>query len=236
PVARTWREVLAERGVSGGRLAAIADAEAKARTTPLPRLDAELSSAHTDLYQTITRARLEVDRALAYAAMSPRDLTWTKVARIATASVLTVLVLGGLALAMRTPVAVTAEASDTFGQSPQFGAPNVLDGQVDSEWLLPDRATGWVETRLSPARHVSRVTLINAKNAPHFDRATREYRLELYSSGRMVRGFDGEFAEIDRDPDPVTHDVDLGDIDRVRFVVRSSHNLGGGLAEMTIEE
>lgn len=236
PGARSWREVLAARGVSPEKLAMIADAEQKARTAPLPRLDSELSSAHTDLYQTLARARLEVDRALAYSAMSPGELRWTRIARIATVSVLAVLVAGGLWLAMRTPIAVTAEASDTFAQSPQFGPPNVLDGQIDTEWLLPDRATGWVEARLSPARHVSRVTLVNAKNAPHFDRATRAYRLELYSSGRMVRGIDGEFAAIDRDPEPVTHDLDLDDIDRVRFVVRSSHNLGGGLAELTIEE
>lgn len=236
PAARTWREVLADRGMSAERIKTIAETEEKSRNVVLPRLDPEISSAHTDLYQALTRARLEADRALAYAAMSPRELTWTKAARIATVTVLGLVLLVGAWLALRTPVAVTAEASDTFAGSPQYGAPHILDGQADTEWLLPDRASGWVEARLSPPRHVASVTLRNAKNAPHFDRATRAYRLELYSSGRVVRSIDGEFTEASRDPEPVTHDVGLGDIDRVRFVVRSHHNTGGGLAEMTIEE
>lgn len=234
--APSWREVLAARGISKERLDAIAEAADKARTAPLPRLDAEINATHTDLYQAIARARLDVDRALAYAAMSPRDLRLTQIARIATAAFLGALLIGGLYLALRTPRGVSATASATFANSPQFGAQNAVDGRPDTEWLLPDHVSGWVEATLSPPRHVSRITLLNAKNAPHFDRATREYRLELYRDGEQVRGFDGSWDEYSRDPRPVSHDVDLDGIDRVRFVSRSSHNLGGGLAEMTIEE
>ncbi|UJR81282.1 discoidin domain-containing protein [Sandaracinus amylolyticus] len=236
PPPATWRTVLAARGVSADRLNAIAEAEEKARTTTLPRLDADVNAAHADLYQQIARARLDVERALAYAAMSPRELGVTRIARIATAAVLGVALIAALVFVMRTPHEVTADASATFANSPTFGAGNAIDGDVNSEWLLPDRASGWVETRLSPPRHVARVTLTNAKNAPHFDRATREYRIELYSGGRVVEQIDGEFASFERDPQPVSHDFDADGIDRVRFVSRSHHNLGGGLAEMTVEE
>ncbi|AKF06025.1 hypothetical protein [Sandaracinus amylolyticus] len=236
PAPATWRTALAARGVSADRVRAIGDAEDKARTTALPRLDSDVSAEHADLYQQIARARLDVERALAYAAMSARELGWTRVARIATAAVLGVALITALYFVVRTPHEVTADASATFANSPTFGAGNAIDGDANSEWLLPDRSSGWVEARLSPPRHVARVTLRNAKNAPHFDRATREYRIELYSGGRVVEQIDGEFATYERDPQPVSHDFDADGIDRVRFVSRSHHNLGGGLAEMTVEE
>ena len=88
---------------------------------------------------------IEVERALSYVAMSPRELGWTRAARITTASVLGIVVLAGLWLVLRTPSAVTADASATFGNSPTFGAPNAIDGDPGTEWLLPDGVSGWVE-------------------------------------------------------------------------------------------
>lgn len=236
PVSVPWREVLEARGVARERVNLIADAEAKATSAALPKFDSEITAAHSDLYQLLSRARLEVDRALAYAAMSPRQLSFEKIARITVLAVLGLVLAFGVWFATRTEVAITATASSTFGNAPQFGPPNVLDGQPDTEWLLPDRESGWVDANLSPPRHISRVTLRNAKNAPHFDRATRAYRLEFYSHDRVLRTIDGEFSEFSREPVPVTHDVGLDEVDRIRFVVSSHHNLGGGLAEMTIEE
>lgn len=231
-----WRPVLEARGLSADRSRAIADAEQKARTTALPRLDAEVGATHAELYQQIARARLEVERALAHAAMTQRELGWTRAARIATAAFVALVVIGGVVFATRAPREIDAEASATFANSPTFGAGNAVDGDVGTEWLLPDGATGWVEARLSPPRHVASVTLQNAKNAPHFDRATRAYRLEIYSGDRVVRSIDGEFSTYERDPRPVSHEVGADEVDRVRFIVRSHHNLGAGLAELGIEE
>lgn len=233
---KSWREVLAERGVAKDKLAAIGEAEAKARTTVMPKLDADVSPSHSDVYQQLVRARAEVDRALAYAAMSPRELGWARIARISTASILGLMVIAALYFVLRTPTSITAEASDTFANSPTFQPQHIVDDNTSTEWLLPDRGTGWIEARLSPTRHVSSVTLLNSRNAPHFDRGTNEYRLEFYAGGRVVRTIDGAFATYERDPQPVSHEVGLDGVERVRFVVRSFHNVGAGLAEMTIEE
>lgn len=231
-----WRPVLEGCGVSADRIRAIAEAEQKARTTVLPRLDREVGAAHADLYRQIASARLEVERALAYAAMTSRELGWTRATRIATATLVALLAIGGIVFVTRTPRRIDAAASATFANNPTFAAGNAVDGDVGTEWLLPDHVTGWVEARLSPSRRVARITVRNARNAPHFDRATREYRLELYSGDRVVRSIDGEFPTYERDPRPVSHEVGVDGVDRVRFVVRSHHNLGAGLAELTIEE
>lgn len=232
----SWREVLERRGVAKERLNLIADTETKAQSSILPRFDSEISAAHTDFYQALCRSRLEVDRALAYAAMSPQQLTFAKTARLTTLVVIACLLAFGVWFVTRTEVAITGTASGTFANAPQFGAPNVLDGRPETEWLLPDRESGWADANLSPPRHVARVTLLNAKNAPHFDRATRAYRLEFYSHDRVLQTVEGEFSEFSREPSPVSHEVDLDEVDRIRFVVSSHHHLGGGLAEMTIEE
>jgi hypothetical protein len=231
-----WRAVLRQRGVSPETIAMIAEAEIAARSAALPPLDADVSRAHADLYQQLGRARAEVERALSYAAMSPSELAWARFARLATVAVVVLLALGALYFALRTPEETRADASATFGGSPSFAPENIVDGNPATEWLLPDRATGWVEARVSPARHVSRVTLTNSTNPPHFDRATREYRVELYSaSGEVLGTADGTFERYERSPQPVAHEFDVDEVARVRLVVRSSHNLGAGLAEMEIE-
>jgi hypothetical protein len=128
---------------------------------------------------------------------------------------------------------VFASASDVWQQNASFSADMAIDGRNDTWWLLPDRATGWVEQRMSPGRHVSEVVLLNCANPPSLDRGTSDYRLEIYSGGSLARAIDGHFDWADT-PQPVTHTIDMDNVQRVRFVVRGYHRTGAGLAEMTV--
>ena len=229
-----WSSVLAARGVAKDAIAQIDAASRAASSAALPLLDAEVSPTLADLYQQVMAARHTVDRALGVTALGRRDLLWTRIARIGTASVLTLGVVAGLYFALRTPQGTFAEASDTWGQSPSFAPSNIVDGSTSTWWLLPDRASGWVEARLSPPRHIDRVRLMNSANPPYGDRATHEYRLEVYSHGSVVQSVDGAFEYSDN-PDWVAHDISADEVERVRFVVRSHHRTGAGLTEMEIE-
>jgi len=230
-----WRAFLAGRGVSASRLDAFAGLESTSSSALLPVLDAEVSGTHADLYEQSLAARLEVVRAVAGVAMTTRDLAWLRAIRIGSVVVVLAVVGGLLAWLTRRPERPVVQASDVFGQSPQFAAGLVLDGREDTEWLLPDHASGWVETRLPEARRVSAVTVTNADNPPHFDRGTREYRVELYSADRVVGSADGVFENLERQPAPRRIEVAGDDVDRVRFVVRSTHGAGGGIAELRVE-
>ncbi len=201
---------------------------------PLPKTDRDVSPAHAELFAELVRARTRIDRVLAPRALTKRAIGFSRALRVGAAILVLVGVALALALALRRPSAMFASASAFFEQSPRFAPEMAIDGSATTSWLLPDGATGWLEVSLSPPRHVDRVRLLNTTNPPWSDRATRDYRLELYAHGALARTLDGSFEWTDA-PSFVDRDVGLDDIDRVRFVVRSFHRVGAGLAELQID-
>jgi hypothetical protein len=118
--------------------------------------------------------------------------------------------------------------------APAFGAEAATDGRPDTYWLLPDRTSGWLEVRIAPGRRIERVRLINSHNPPHGDRATRDYQLEIHAGGTLARTIEGTF-EYSTTPEPVVHEIGLDDVQRIRFVARTHHQNGAGLAELSYE-
>jgi hypothetical protein len=229
-----WSAALRARGASKAHLDKVRAALAASRAASLPLLDAEVSAAHADLFQQALDARHLVDRSFGMVALPSRDLGWTRFSRIGTTSLIAAVVLVGLYVGLRTPEGIFADASDVWAQSPMFAAENVIDGNEDSYWLLPDGATGWVEARISPAVDISRVRLLNTHNPPHNDRATQAYAVEIYSGGELAQTIEGTF-EFSTRPEFVTHEISVGHVDRIRFVARSHHHVGAGLAELQWE-
>jgi chemotaxis protein histidine kinase CheA len=229
-----WSEALLARGTKKAHVEKVRAALASAKKAELPTLDADVSAAHADLFQQVLDARHLVDRSFGMVALPPRDLSWTRFSRIGTTVVVSLLGVTGLYFGLRTPEGVFADASDVWAQSPTFAPETVIDGNDDSYWLLPDGAGGWVEARISPPADVTRIRVLNTHNPPHNDRATRDYAIEVYSGGEVARTIEGSF-EFSANPEFVTHDVGVDHVERIRFVVRSHHNVGGGLAELQWE-
>ena len=227
-----WDEVLRAR-LSKAELEAIESAACRAREK-LPILDRDVSPAHAELFVDLMRCRYRADRAISPGAMTHAELRWTRVLRAAAALVVTGLMLVGAYLALRTPTGTFATASDFFQRSPQFAPEMAVDGSASTYWLLPDGATGWLEVSTSPSRRVGRVRLLNTVNPPWADRGTHEYQLEIYANGELARTIEGRFEWTDT-PQPIDHDVGLDGVERVRFVVRSHHRVGAGLAELTLD-
>jgi hypothetical protein len=227
-----WDEVLRAR-LSKAELEAIESAASRAREK-LPILDRDVSPAHAELFVDLMRCRYRADRAISPGAMTHAELRWTRVLRAAAALVVTGLMLVGAYLALRTPTGTFATASDFFQRSPQFAPEMAVDGSASTYWLLPDGATGWLEVSTSPSRRVGRVRLLNTVNPPWADRGTHEYQLEIYANGELARTIEGRFEWTDT-PQPIDHDVGLDGVERVRFVVRSHHRVGAGLAELTLD-
>jgi hypothetical protein len=232
PVA-DWASVLEARGVSKADLEAIRTASSQSRNA-LPLLDRDVSPAHAELFVELVRARHRADRAIAPGAMTHADLRWTRVLRGLAAATAVACGIAGAYLGLRTPTGTFATASDFFQQSPQFAPEMAVDGSAATYWLLPDGATGWLEVTSSPPRRVERIRVLNTTNPPWADRGTNEYRLEVYAHGELARTIDGTFEWADT-PRPVEHPIDLDGVERVRFVVRSHHRVGAGLAELSLE-
>lgn len=234
PTSAPWRAVLLARGVRPARIERVAQALASARTTTLPRLDADVSPTLADLFPRVMAARQLVDGAIAPSAWSPAEIGWTRARRMTGVVLGLVVAIIGLYFGLHTPEGTFTSASDVWAQSPSFSTDMAIDGRPETAWLLSDRTTGWLEVRTSPARRVERIVLTNTSNAPAHDRGTQDYRLEIYAHGELARSIDGHF-DWSETPQPVTHEIGMDSVDRVRFVVRSYHRTGGGLAELDIQ-
>ena len=233
PPVERWRTALAARGVRAAKIDRVAVTLVAMRDATLPDLDAEVSPALADLFQRVMDARYSVDSAIGSGAWTSGDMRWARLRRWLGASLTIVAVVAGSYFAFHEPEGVFSSASDVWQQSASFSADMALDGRNDTWWLLPDRASGWVEQRMSPGRHVETVVLLNTSNPPAHDRGTQDYVLEIYSGGEMAQSIPGHFDWEDV-PTPVTHEIHMDNVERVRFVVRTYHRTGGGLAEMTI--
>ena len=148
---------------------------------------------------------------------------WFLVGAVSLAGLITALI--GVRI-LRAPRAV---ASATFNWN--FPASSAVDGDGRREWLLPDMTSGWLDLYLSPDRDVSRLHVVNSKNAPFNDRATRTLRVEVYFGDELRQT---HFAAFEA-PHAQELDVEIGTrADRIRLVVETWSGLGGGLAEVEV--
>lgn len=233
--AHAWSTVLAARDLDTDRVRAIERVVSLARQ-PLPDLDASVSATHAELYKELYRARADVDRALAPASLTPGQVKLKVIQRWTAAVLALVLVAVGLFFALRTPRTVTASASSFFRNDPQFGPDKVFDDDPNTEWLLNDGQTGWIEARLSPGRSLTKIRILNGHNRHFNDRGANEFHLELYdSSGQKVFEHRGEIA-FSESPSWVDVPVSAEGVERLRLNVTSFHRVGGALAEIALEE
>ncbi|GAB4217411.1 MAG: hypothetical protein OHK0013_44850 [Sandaracinaceae bacterium] len=232
--AASWRRTLLARGAAVPTLDAVQAVLEAVRANAAPRLDEDVKPDDTAAFHRVLAARVALDREVHAAALAPAQIQAQRRNRLAALTVVVVGSLVGAFFLLRTPTGTFAAASEHFGGRSEYAPENAIDGRPDTEWLLPDRVSGWLEVRVSPPRRVEAVSILNAHNPPMNDRATRDYTLEVWSNGELARTIDGSFA-FSAEPEPVRHDVGVDAVERVRVVVRSSHHYGGGLAEVTLE-
>ena len=211
-------------------LIAMRDALAQSKA---PDLDADVSPEHARLFFDIVRMVRAVERRGRLYLMTDDDLVRVRARRAIRAA----LAISAIALftfvAVRSRVRLRAEASALH--DPKFEAARVLDGNKDSEWLLPDQTAGWLDVYVIPPRTVTRVQIVNAHMEPFRDRASRDVTIELYSNEQLVKSVDYTFAQYEARPDWVTIDVGVNEkVQRVRVVVKSWFFTGGGVAELRL--
>jgi len=230
----SWREVLQTRDVDAATIDAIGAVMTANEKTP-PTLDAQVTPDHAALFHRTLAARHAMERAVSGVARAPSEVRRSQVVRLTTLGLVGLGLMTGAFFALRSPTGTFASASEQFGGGDEhYQASNVLDGRPDTEWLLPDHTTGWVELAVSPPQRVERVSILNAHNAPMNDRGTLGYALEIYAHGELVQTTDANFT-FSESPEAVIHDVGEDNVERIRVVVRSSHNYGGGLAEVSFQ-
>jgi hypothetical protein len=120
--------------------------------------------------------------------------------------------------------------------SPVFDAKQAVDGDPGGEWLAPEGAGGWLELRFARPIDVKAVRVTNAHNPGYNDRATRDLDVELYRKEQLLTRTHTTFDQIEPTPTARTIPVEGQGVTRVRFVARTFHGRGAGLAEVEVVE
>lgn len=226
---------LARAGVSRKAAERARRVVAEAPSLVLPDLEADVGPTHADAYRDLVAAQRALIVALRRVTRTPRDVRAARFARVGGLAAAVVVALVATLLWVFRPPSATAEASGHFANDRSFGPDKALDGDPATSWLLSDGTRGWIEVRLHPDRDVTSVRLKNARNAPHHDRATEDYRVELWGGGEKLAEQAGTL-EMSREPEWVEVDVAADGVDRIRVVVESWHERSGGLSELAWDE
>lgn len=225
--ADSTRAALVSLGVSDADEVAARLVEYAAR---LPVLDAVFSGADEGAHQRLRAAAAQAMSAAAPRVSSARTLRSVALTRslAALALVFVACIVAGISSLPRPRILVEPSAY----HGPAYTASNARDSNPETAWLLPDDANGYLDLRLSPARAVQSVTLLNAHNAPFNDRATKTWAVELWRGPNKLAVRDGDWA-FSPAPVPTVVPISADGVDRIRFVIKSHHQRGGGLAEIS---
>ena len=224
--------VLASRGMDPEAQREMAEVVTKLRG-PLPELDEDVTPTHADTFRRAMRLRHRAHRALTPAAMTPREVKLKRVGRWATLAAAAAIAVAAAILLLRTPHEAVATASGYFASAGEYAPDKAIDEDENTEWLLADGQTGWLEVRLSPPRNISKLRVRNGHNRHFRDRAVKEYEIELFDSdGQSAGSASGEFADFA--PNGEWADVALAGrgVTRIRFKVKSFHRIGAALSEL----
>lgn len=126
--------------------------------------------------------------------------------------------------------AIDVRASGSFNEV-TYEPRKAVDDNPNTEWLLPSNSGGWIEVSFRP-RTIKSVRLLNSRNAPHHDRASRDFRVEGYLNKQLVQTSKHSFANFETNPQWLTVPITPMRVDTLRIVIESHHKVGGGLAEL----
>lgn len=223
---------LAQRPVGEAMVGQIA----QAKRLRAPALNEELRPAHHDRFRATMRIVRRLTGRLAPLRSTPRRVSLRRARRIASVA----LILGGLAyggyreVVPRPRIEVSASHERGGGEWPATFA---FDGDPDTEWMLEDRANGYLQFDFFPPRDLAAIRILNGFNPPYDDRAVRNYRVEVVAlSTPRPTVIPGEFEEYTTTPEWRRIELDIEQVTRVRVYADTYHQRGGTIAEVSFEE
>jgi hypothetical protein len=214
------RRSVARANAELAELAELPDPFDRAAAAPLP-VDLDFES-----HRRVLRRHHRALRALTWGSLEVRRVARE---RILGALAVVAFAVAAVALVVRIQRAPKVIASAIYAAG--FPASAAIDGDPDSEWLLPDGSLGWIDVHIRPQRLVRRIRLVNALNAPFYDRGTGKFTIEAFRDGAKVAVIEGSFDPNDPPGTQGMRDVEIGrPVDRIRILVGSYLRSGGGLA------
>jgi hypothetical protein len=194
------------------------------RSLGTPVLERELGPAHRELL-----GRLAAGRRRCVARLRGLRTRFKRLRRLAVFALASFVVVVAFLLFRDVP---TVRASAVY--SGDFRAGQALDGLTKTEWLLPDKQSGWLELTFSRPRAVESLRLSNASNSPYDDRGTKGFKIEAFAGTRLAATATGRFLPVAEHEGPLTIPLAARDVTHVRITLESFYGLGAGLAEVQV--
>lgn len=224
-----WADVLTALGASQDEIEE-AILTAAGFTGSRPSWNGDLRPENRRYFRSAIRTSEAALEHLAPIVIPPRRIVlsrWLRLAGVVGAA------LAAAAVTMSVRNAVDVRASASFNQI-QYDARKAVDKDPNTEWLLPTNTPGWIELGFRP-RTIKTVRLLNGNNAPHHDRAIRDFRIEGYLNKQLVGSSKHSFATLETNRQWRVLPVPPMRVDALRIVVESHHKFGGALAEIAFE-
>jgi len=200
------------------------------RLEAAPQDDRQLSTADLAARREARRIALRALRRLRNASLSRRAIIVRRSAWIFAGLVCVGLVGEATLVHDR----IEAVASERYSVS--HAANNVLDGNNATEWLARDDSPAWIELRFRDPISVSAVRVVNARNAPFEDRATKDLEVTLFNDDHELRKATLTLPGVGQEPDGHSIAIAGSRVTRVRLSALSYYGKGAGFAEIQVIE
>jgi hypothetical protein len=127
--------------------------------------------------------------------------------------------------------AMSASASASWGEIAAFG--HVADGDIETNWVLPDHTPGWARVAFA-SRRVRQVRLFSVRRLPSY--GAQQCTIEVERGGQIVHSARVDLLSIVGKRAPFVYRLPSAtEADAVRVHVHTWHGLGGGLSEIEID-
>jgi hypothetical protein len=204
----------------------------EAARVPRPAHNRDVTPADKHRTALALAAAKRAERRLLPLVQPARRIAVRRAGRIAGVAAIAIALVVWPIRSLLRPGARAVTASISYDQT--IHAPGMaVDGDPDTEWLLPNATLGSIEIKLRP-RRLHAVHLRNAHNGPYDDRAARDFHIEGLAAGKLVHKATGSFSRLESQPTAIRIPFETpAAVDTLKIVIDSYHRSGGGLAEIS---
>jgi hypothetical protein len=215
-------------------LAILETAKQKTAGRALPELEADARPDDEETFRTLADATIAVEAEVGPYLADPRQFARIRRVRIGAVAALVVLVPAFFAWWGHGPAIKEARAS---GQNGPDGPDHAIDGNLKTNWGLPDGKRGWLDLVLTSPRSVKKLHLV-PYNSPFNNRFLKDVHVTAFLGEQPVQAVDYSFKEPPPgSTEPVWVDVPLNapKCDRIRIDVSTFTGTSGAITEIEVD-